>query len=72
MILINRWKTKIRNISQRGKGITIPSNSIFNSGDKVTVYYDSFILIVPDDCLISDGMIRVIKEMIDNSDSARS
>jgi hypothetical protein len=59
---------KVRKISQRSKGITIPSDSIFQVGDELTIYYGNFILITPKSKTINEYLLKSISKEIEEGE----
>jgi len=62
--------SKVRKISQRGKGITIPPKAEFMPGDEVTQLYDGFVLIVPRGTVVDEDILRRAIKVIEVNKSA--
>ena len=48
----------IRRAAQRGKEITVPPETPFEVGDKVTQLYDGFLLVVPRGIKVDEELLR--------------
>ena len=62
--------SKIRKISQRGKGITIPPKAEFYPGDEVIQFYDGFVLIVPKGAVVDEEILRRAIKVIEVDENA--
>lgn len=53
---------KVRKASQREKEISLPPEAPLKPGDKVTVFYDDFVLYVPSGVKVDeDSLARIIR-----------
>ena len=61
---------KIRKISQRGKGITIPPEASLQPGDEVLLLSDGFVLIVPKGTKVDRELLEKAIQIIEVEDTA--
>jgi len=55
---IYKKPAKIRKAAQRGMEITVPPETSFEPGDKVTQLYDGFLLVVPRGVKVDEELLR--------------